>query len=99
MPLDKPSSHFGPRFDLFVSYAHDDDRDDNAGKVTALMEALQTCHVETFPNDPLNVFFDTNAIVTGDYWKEKILAGLEQSAVMVAVLSPAYFASEWCRRM
>ena len=85
-------------FDLFVSYAHKDDRGEHAGKVTALVEAILARHADAFPNDPLSIFFDTEAIVTGAYWKEKILAGLEQSAVMVAILSPEYFKSEWCRR-
>jgi hypothetical protein len=85
-------------FDLFVSYAHDDDRRQHEGRVTALVEAIRARHAEAFPNDPLHIFFDVVDIVTGDYWKEKILKGLEQSGVMVAVLSPAYFTSQWCRR-
>lgn len=87
-----------PTFNLFVSYAHEDNQGVHAGKVTALVEAIRARHAEAFPNDPLKDFFDVADIVSGDYWKEKILAGLEQSAVMIAVLSPAYFRSNWCRR-
>src|SRR5579862_731031 len=35
-------------YDLFVSYAHEDDRGDHAGKVAALLDAIRARHVEGF---------------------------------------------------
>ena len=86
------------KFDLFISYAHRDNEGDHQGKITAIRNAIAECHLAAFPNDPLDIFFDTNSIVTQDYWKDKIFTGLERSAVMVAILSPGYFGSEWCRK-
>lgn len=85
-------------FDLFISYAHEDNRGEHTGKVTAIRDAILEHHRLAFPNDPLHIFYDEVDIVTGDYWKSKIFTGLERSAVMVAVLSPSYFKSVWCRK-
>jgi hypothetical protein len=41
------------------------------------------------------VFFDVKEIRTMDDWESRIKLGLRQSKMMVAVLSPAYFASEY----
>ncbi len=86
-----------PEFDLFVSYAHSDDRGENSGKVAAIVDAIKAEYARTI-GAPLSVFFDTEAILAMDDWEARILTGLRQSKMMVAVLSPAYFASEYCRK-
>lgn len=45
----------------------------------------------------LRVFFDIHEINTMQDWYGRIQKGLVQSRMMVAVLSPNYFASEFCR--
>lgn len=50
------------------------------------------------PTQPLKVFFDQTAIVTGELWQNKLQKGIRQSKVLLAVLSKAYFESPWCRR-
>jgi TIR domain len=87
----------GPPYDLFVSYAHANDRDADSEKVSALVEAIEADYLRVI-GTPLRVFFDTHAIRAMDDWEAKILTGLRQSKMMVAVVSPAYFASEFCRR-
>ena len=47
---------------------------------------------------PLRVFFDVGEIRSMDDWEVRILLGLRQSKMMVAVLSPAYFRSDYCRK-
>jgi hypothetical protein len=84
-------------FDLFISYAHADDRGDNVEKVTALVAAIKADYLRV-TGAALNVFFDTHAIRSMDDWEAKILTGLRQSRMMVAVLSPNYFQSDFCRR-
>jgi hypothetical protein len=44
------------------------------------------------------VFFETHEIRSMDDWEAKIVTGLRQSRMMVAVLSPSYFQSAFCRR-
>src|SRR5262245_6827016 len=82
-------------YDLFVSYSHADDQD---GWVRDLVEALKDAQRRFCPAQPWRVFFDTHAIGTGDDWERRIGSGLRSSAVMLALLSPAYFRSQWCRR-
>jgi hypothetical protein len=84
-------------FDLFVSYAHADDRGENDQRVSALVQAIATDY-QRFAGAPLRVFFDTEEIRTMDDWEHRILRGLRRSRMMVAVLSPGYFASEYCRK-
>ncbi len=81
-------------FDVFVSYSTKDDRD---GWVTAFVEALQAEHRRA-ALQPLAVFLDHEAIPALADWEHRIVTGLRHSKVLLAVLSPAYFASEWCRR-
>jgi len=82
-------------FDLFISYAHADDRGEHAGKVTALVEAIKADYLRV-TGTPLRVFFDTDEIRSMDAWEARILTGLRQSKMMVAILSPSYFASAYC---
>ena len=77
------------RYDLFVSYAHVDDA---GGQVEALVQAIQEEHGRFTPT-PLQVFFDHQAIGSMQDWEHRILRGLRESGVMLAVLSPAYFAA------
>jgi hypothetical protein len=83
-----------PDHDLFVSYAH---ADDAGGWVTALVAAVAEEHAR-FSARPLSVFFDRDDIRAMDQWEHRILAGLRASRVLLAVLSPAYFASPYCRK-
>ena len=84
-------------YDLFISYAHADDAsDDGDGFVTALIAALQEEHAPFAP-EPLRVFFDRVAIRTADEWRERLYHGVKAAKAMIAVLSPAYFGSKWCR--
>jgi tetratricopeptide (TPR) repeat protein len=81
-------------FDLFVSYAHSDDGD---GWIGALLDAVRAEH-HTFTSVPLRIFFDREAIRDMADWEHRILIGLRSAKVMLAVLSPAYVASAFCRR-
>jgi tetratricopeptide (TPR) repeat protein len=81
-------------YDLFVSYAH---RDDHDGWVEAFVKAIADQHARFTPA-PLQIFFDRQEIATMDDWEHRILRGLRGSKVMLAVLSPHYFDSEYCRK-
>lgn len=82
-------------FDLFVSYGQSDNKD---GSVTALIESIQKAHERFVPTKPLKIFFDLWGIRNSDEWDRRIHRGLIESKAMLAVLSPSYFNSEWCRR-
>ena len=86
-----------PAYDLFISYAHADDRAENREKVASLVDAIKAGYLR-ITGAALNVFFDTHAIRAMDDWEAKVLTGLRHSKMMVAVLSPSYFQSDFCRR-
>lgn len=43
------------------------------------------------------IFMDTKEIRNGDDWKRRIKKSLAKSKCMIAILSPLYFDSEWCK--
>jgi tetratricopeptide (TPR) repeat protein len=82
-------------FDLFISYAR---KDNENGMVSALVERIEADFKLFSPSLPLKVFFDKKSILDMQHWQNVLKKGLRQSKVMLAVLSEAYFKSEWCRR-
>lgn len=82
------------QYDLFVSYAHADDHD---GWVSGVLAAIEEEHARFTPNR-LRVFVDRDEIGTMDQWEHRIRRALRGSKLMLAVLSPAYFSSAYCRK-
>ena len=97
MTDDQTWREWAEPFDLFVSYARRDDAAEPK-MVSALVEQIEADFAAFSPADPLQVFFDKRAIRDMQDWRDRLQAGLRQSKFMLAVLSPAYFQSEWCRR-
>ena len=83
--------------DLFVSYAHKDNEGSSAGRVAELVERIR-CQFQKIVGRELRVFFDLHKINTMQDWYAEIQKGLVQSRMMVAILSPNYFTSEFCRK-
>ena len=46
----------------------------------------------------VDIFVDTSAISTGDSWPRRLQRALGTSRCLVALWSPLYFNSAWCRR-
>lgn len=44
------------------------------------------------------IFIDKNNIYDGEAWPEKLKLALAKSRCLVAILSPLYFQSKWCKR-
>ena len=82
------------RYDLFISYAH---ADDTGGTISALVEEIKV-RQQRIDGQPMRIFFDREGIQGMDDWELRILTALRQSRVMIAVLSPAYFESDYCRK-
>jgi hypothetical protein len=91
------------KLDIFISYAHVDDEPDPAfpdrpGWVTTLVRCLEK-----------RIAKRLGRVDSFDIWRDAKLAGhveltpdilgrVREAAVFLLVLSPAYLASEWCRR-
>src|ERR1041385_80010 len=80
-------------FNLFVSYSR---RDNERGQVTSLKSQIQATF-QAFSGRELRVFFDTREIRGMDDWRHRIQLGLRESQVFLAVLSPNYLKSPYCR--
>jgi len=80
-------------YDLFLSYSR---RDDERGQVAALAEQIKTSF-RAFAGRDLQVFFDVRQIHGMDDWRQKIQRSLRESHLLLAVLSPSYLASPYCR--
>lgn len=53
-----------------------------------LSESLQQLEIK--------YFYDTQTILPGDFWKEKIETSVEDCRLFVCILSPKYFQRFWC---
>jgi len=80
------------QYDIFISYSR---ADNDQGQVNSLVDRIAT-EFKEFAGRDLEVFFDTREISGGQYWQDTILGGLKESRLMLACLSPAYLASQWC---
>jgi len=79
-------------YDVFLSYARPDGPD-----VAEFARELQRVF-QSHAGQRLRMFIDTKDIGVGQHMERRILGSLERSAVMVAVVTPAYLTSAWCRR-
>jgi tetratricopeptide (TPR) repeat protein len=88
------------RYDLFVSYARKDNQPSAPGQpgwITAFVAKLQRTHRQFTPED-LSIFFDKDDIRVAQDWEMRIKSSLRDSNLLLACISPSYFASEWCHR-
>ena len=89
-------------YDLFIYSRRDNERGlaapkrSGGGLVTALKAQIESSFRE-FAGRELQVFFDTHEIAGMDDWRQKIQRSLRDSQVFLAVLSPHYLASLYCR--
>jgi len=81
------------KYDVFLSYTISDNI---AQKwVMSLSEQLQNTFKQ-MTGRQLKIFVDIHSIDTAQIWEKRIRNSLENSSLLVAVLSPSYFTSEWC---
>jgi len=80
---------------VFWSYAH---QDDNAsrGRLLRLAENLRS-ELALLSTEPPNIFIDRDSLQWGDRWRQVIDIGLDEAALLVAVITPNYFTRKECR--
>ncbi len=82
----------GHPHDLFLSYAHDE---------SAWCEAFRKAVSEEFhvrTGRTLTFWQDARNLRTGQRWEDEIETAIREAAAFVAVVSPIYLNSAWCRR-
>jgi len=83
-------------YDFFVSYARVDNQ---AGMIKQFIDAIVDEHQKFNGHRTLTYFFDQERIPNFSAWETEIFQKhLVRSRLFLAFLSPAYFASEICRR-
>jgi hypothetical protein len=80
----------------FLSYAHADD-DETDGAVSSLHHLLSQ-ELRLQSAGTFLLFRDRNDLQWGEAWRQVINETLDSAALLVAVISPSFFASDECRR-
>ena len=75
-----------PRFDVFVSYSHD-----NAGEVSYIERELRKA------KEDIQLFIDHHELNSGTAWQQEIFESLDDCQKVLAVYSPAYLESKVCK--
>jgi hypothetical protein len=88
----------GCRYDLFLSYASENDRDAWVEQFEkALSQELGDLLGRQF--DPKeSVFFDKRNLEVAQSFPNRLQVAARDSAILVPVLSPGYLTSPWCNR-
>lgn len=79
-------------YEVFVSYSKEDRE-----WASELLDAIQDVFKKSGGRE-LRIFMYTQDIKNGEAWEQHIGTALEKSYIMLAILSPAYFHSSWCKR-
>lgn len=86
----------GCRYDIFISYARENNRD---GWVATFRKELGA-HLAAFLGRGFDadrsVFLDSGDLTAGDPFPKQLRDNARDSAVLVPILSPGYVTSEWC---
>ena len=88
------------KYDIFISYAHLDDRSafgDEKGWIDLLHERLSVLIAQALGCE-LNIWRDGHNLQGNDELQGAIGAGLTQSLLLIPIISPRYVQSEWCNR-
>ena len=78
----------------FMTYTHVDDR---YGDLATFCERL-SIEVEIHLGVEFPIFLDRKSIQWGQNWKQRIDESLDSSTFLIAILSPGFFNSEYCRK-
>jgi len=92
----------GPRFqhgfanDVFISYTHEDDREEAGIRWVTRFEAALKARLAKVSGKSIQTWRD-DRLTGADRFGPAIEEQLLGSAVLVAIVTPSYFSSEWCR--
>jgi len=94
--------------DVFISYARKDNQPtsppskpgdpESPGWISAFIDALKEEYQRATGGRELEVYLDTEEIRSMDNWERHIFRHLRESKILLAFLSPNYFASAYCRK-
>jgi hypothetical protein len=89
------------KHNIFISYAHVDDKafgDQPKGWVTNLVDALKTKLAEYLGREEyFDLWQDRNKLHGNDLIQDTIMETLDQTDILLIILSPGYLNSKWCQ--
>ena len=83
--------------DIFISYAHVDNRsltEGQKGWIDSFHQALEVRLSQVLGSDP--AFFRDPKLAGNDYFESVLEGTLQRTAILVSIVSPRYVESEWC---
>lgn len=83
-------------YDVFISYAHHDDS--AHGNWVQQFNDKLAADFRSRTGQKLQIFLDREGLNAGNVLSDRLKIALNESAVFIPILSPAYLASPWCRR-
>jgi hypothetical protein len=83
------------KYDVFISYMHDEQM---GSWVYQHLSPFLKSFLGNALNRPVDYFIDRQGISSGDSWPLRLQSALAQSRCLIAIWSPLYFHSSWCRR-
>lgn len=92
-PSKERANFFEPA--AFMSYAHYDDEHDH-GQLTEFRKRLSG-EVRMQTGDDFAIFQDRDHINWGETWETRIDRALDASTILLAIITPSYFRSSYCK--
>lgn len=86
-----------PVFSAFFSYSHHDLETD-PDLIVAFASALERRVNAKLANARFEIWRDVTGLRTGDKWKEAIETEVRRSHILIALLTPRWIDSEYCRK-
>jgi TIR domain. len=90
----------GFEYDIFISYSHKDNEpilEEQRGWVDSFEQTLRVL-LHQLLGAEVTIWRDKRQLRGNDYFDEEILAQLRRSALFLAIVSPGYLNSQWCRQ-
>jgi hypothetical protein len=97
--MPSPRFNHGKRNDVFISYTWADDEPDPAGRNwVSKFEADLQRRLAAVSGRSIEVWRDKTKLATSDRFDKEIADQIDSTAVLVPILSPGYFYSDYCRQ-
>lgn len=80
----------------FLSYVHADDLNDS-GRITQLRRRLES-EIRMQLGEDFSIFQDKENILVGQQWRTQIENTIDETTLLISIITPSYLNSEECRK-
>ena len=94
--IPERSPDLDERYGGFLCYVRDDDKNDDY-RITHLREQLEQ-EFTLLTGSSFDIFQDKRDLYAGDHWLHSVDRALQDSRLLIAVITPSFFNSDQCRR-